>query len=969
MINNNVDICFLQETFLQKHDRTVIKEVEEFGMKLYSVPRIDGREHGGLAVLTKSCINLKTEKSASLNTNKFLSFEFFESVFKTNSGLIRFCNIYRPTYSQNHRFTLKHFIKEFKEYLEKLALKPGYTILLGDFNIHVEKYNDYYVKAFNELLIQFGLQQKVPISMKTQVSGGTLDLIIISEDLPHAISEVDILPHGTESDHFLVCSSINCSKEYCQNDIDISYRNFKSLDINVFKEELQNSHLCNANLSTISLEELTKLYQDVLTELFNKYCPVLIKKKNCYKNKKDAWFDSELKELLNKCRIAERRWRKTGLNTNKCKYNEVQKLYNLTVKLKRKAHHSKSITLSKDNKRVLFSKLNALLGNEKVFLPNNEDHSKIANDFAQYFQNKINTIRSNIDEEKNSFDDEITDCELCDFERDTFAFFDELTLEDLKKLLGSMNNKFCCLDPVPSWVLTECFDELGPILIQIINKSLTTGVFPTQIKTSVVKPTVKDQKRDLDELSNYRPVSNIPFLSKIIEKVVLFQLDEYLSKNNLYCTQQSGYRKYHSCETLNIKMFDEILKDVDSGNIVALVLLDMSAAFDTVDHTLLLDLLKKCYGITGKVLHWFSTYLKDRRFSVNVYNTFSEYVNAIFGVPQGSILGPILFILYTKHLQHIAFKHGLNIQLYADDTQLYIGFKHINQNLYSTKISDCLYDIKKWVCNQFLKLNEQKTKLVLVSKPSVHNLLSYNDSMVISMLNTGSNIGEVDWDSESEIISLGIRLDPNLDMNKHVSYVRKYCIGTLKSWKRITTFLSEDVRLLLVKQILLPKIDYNNALLAGLPNYVIQDLQYLINCALRFIYNVGYREHITPYIIKSHILPVRYRIEYKICLIVFNCLHNVAPSYLQDLLTWNQPTRTNIHYSDIPRKTQDPYLLVIPVDFGNKTRYRWRTFSHYAPKCWNKLSYDIRSCNNKSSFKTKLKTHFFNLFLLSKVSD
>ena len=167
---------------------------------------------------------------------------------------------------------------------------------------------------------------------------------------------------------------------------------------------------------------------------------------------------------------------------------------------------------------------------------------------------------------------------------------------------------------------------------------------------------------------------------------------------------QSGYRQFHSCETLNIRMFDKILKDIDNGNVVVLLLLDMSAAFDTVDHSLLLNILKQCYGIDGVVHQWFYSYLHGRVYSVNINNTFSDYICALFGVPQGSILGPILFILYTKHLQHIAAKYGLSIQLYADDTQLFISFNPMDDcSLVCTvnKVNDCLNEMKQWFLTGF----------------------------------------------------------------------------------------------------------------------------------------------------------------------------------------------------------------------------------------------------------------------------
>ena len=504
------------------------------------------------------------------------------------------------------------------------------------------------------------------------------------------------------------------------------------------------------------------------------------------------------------------------------------------------------------------------------------------------------------------------------------------------------------------------------VTIFLSNKSLSTGIFPSKLKQSVIKPIIKNFHSDPNELLNYRPISNISFLSKLLEKAVLVQLNNFLVDNKLYCNSQSGYRQFHSCETLNICMFNNIFKEIDNGKIVLVLLLDMSAAFDTIDHELLLKTLKNSYGIDKLVLNWLSSYLNYRSFSVNINDSFSDPNSMLYGVPQGSILGPILFILYTKHLQHIAHNFNLNIQLYADDTQLYISFNPDDQYLCTmlcNKVAECINEMKEWFSTNYLKLNEDKTKLVLFSKPSVFKKFKLSQNCFTIATKRGE-IKQNDWTSISEVKSLGIRLDPQLTIHKHIMYVKQYCIRQLKSWKHIANFLNEDVKLLLVKQIIFSKIDYCNSLFVNLPKSLLRHLDCVINSALRFVYNVRYSQHITPYYIKAHILPLKFRIDYKICLTVFNCLNDIAPQYLQMLLSWNAPlSPINCNTNVNPRKTKDPFLLVIPSDFGKKTRYHSRCFSQYAPRCWNKLPYDIRSCKLKSVFKTKLKTFFFEQFL------
>ena len=276
IVNNDMDICCLQETFLKEYDGAYLKEIKEYGYKIRSVPRSDGREHGGLAVLNNHSVTLKIDKSNS-NT-VYPSFEFTQSTMKTVSGLIRICNIYRPPYSENHRITVKQFITEFKDYLGNIALKPGYSLLLGDFNIHVEKENENYTRQFNDLINEFGFKQIVPITMKTHIADGCLDLIIVTEDFPYTLTNVEVYSHGTDSDHFLVSTSFKCKKKQPAKPIQTSYRNYKSLDIGHFREELQRSDLCNTDMNIIDSDDLAQLYHNQLSSLIDIHRPLINKK-------------------------------------------------------------------------------------------------------------------------------------------------------------------------------------------------------------------------------------------------------------------------------------------------------------------------------------------------------------------------------------------------------------------------------------------------------------------------------------------------------------------------------------------------------------------------------------------------------------------------------------------------------------------------------------------------------------------
>ena len=229
--------------------------------------------------------------------------------------------------------------------------------------------------------------------------------------------------------------------------------------------------------------------------------------------------------------------------------------------------------------------------------------------------------------------------------------------------------------------------------------------FPDSLKHASVRPSVKDSNGNTENKKNYRPVSNLCFLSKLLEKAALQQINEHVNSEGLHSIYQSGYRPNHSCETSLFKLTYDIQDAINNKEMVAALFLDMSAAFDTVDHSVLLSRLLNDFGFNGHALAWLSSYLTNRTFSVVIDNERSDTFLLLHGVPQGSLLGPLLFILYTKDLSDIAMRHGLKIQIYADDTTLYINFLPLlERNGAFASINSCLDEMKLFLTQSFLKL-------------------------------------------------------------------------------------------------------------------------------------------------------------------------------------------------------------------------------------------------------------------------
>lgn len=281
-----------------------------------------------------------------------------------------------------------------------------------------------------------------------------------------------------------------------------------------------------------------------------------------------------------------------------------------------------------------------------------------------------------------------------------------------------MNSTTCILHPIPSAVLKECLLLISPLILNIINTTFVTGSVPRALKVAAITPVLKKPGCDVSDLSNYKPVSNLPFLAKVLECVVVSQLHSHLSLNKLLEIFQSGFRLGHSTETALVQVMNDFLVSVYSGALTILVLLDLSAAFDTVCHSILIERLETWLGISGTVLEWFKSYLSDRSQFVVLGNNKSNVRQVCRGVPQSSVLGPILFSIYMLPLGQIIRKHGLGFRFYADDSQIYISMK-TNITGISETLTDCLQEIKIWMYHNFLKLNGTKSEVILVGPPQL----------------------------------------------------------------------------------------------------------------------------------------------------------------------------------------------------------------------------------------------------------
>lgn len=466
---------------------------------------------------------------------------------------------------------------------------------------------------------------------------------------------------------------------------------------------------------------------------------------------------------------------------------------------------------------------------------------------------------------------------------------------------------------------------------------------PQRYKQAVVTPLLKKVNADL-VFKNYRPVSNLSFVSKVIEKVVSQQCNAYIESNNLDETLQSAYKKHHSTETALIKVCNDILLHMDSQKVVLLTLLDLSAAFDTVDHEILLYRLRHTFGISEDVLEWFRSYLIGRTQYVSLNGEKSNAVILDCCVPQGSILGPAKYSRYTKPLATLIRALKILFHGYADDTQLLMPIDPNHKNVQEEvvkELENSVATIGLWMKANKLKLNNDKTECMVIGLPQQRKKIIF-DSVTFG----NENIKIV-----NSVRNLGWMMDNNLDMSVHVNFVVKTCYFHIKSIGKIRKFLTLRATKSLVQATVISRLDYCNALFSGISDKLFVKLQRVQNAAARLITKLPRHSNVSTALKELHWLPVRQRVDFKILLLTYKCLNNQAPAYLKELLSPVQ------HDIQTRRKTQKH---LHEPSYRLKTCGR-RAFAANAPRLWNQLPKHIREAKSINIFKKALKTHFFKI--------
>ena len=828
-----------------------------------------------------------------------------------NSSNLLLCIMYRPPkcclFSDFECALLKHY--------------PTYNnlVILGDFNIDVLR-NNYETSYLKNFIFSNNLHL-VPFepTHHTSSSHTLLDLCIVDDC--EKVVNYSQYPVPFLSAHDLICIKYKFSTRR------FLPRSYVSRNLNNFDNALYQSNLLIQDWAVISSASHVDLKVEALCSNLLHCVNMQAPKRICYRKRPPTpWITEEIKYLMKE------------RNQLRCAYIRTR---DPLVHCKFKSHRNKVKSLINSTKRQFYSNVftkpmhsNMAWRHLRQLGLLRQKEGLIINDFSLNQFNEYFTSLTSCD--PNGSTQHITSIEPLVPYNDRNFYFKHITPDLLTKTLRRCKSQSLGIDEISIDFINKAGDVLFPVVLEIFNHSLSTSVYPSMWKSAIVLPIKK--LRNPSSPSDYRPISLLCSLSKVLEKLVHQQISDYLIKNNKLDPYQSGFRKNFSTQSALLKITDDIRLAIDRKMVTILVLFDFSKAFDRVNHAKLLAKLARL-NFSASVLNWFHSYLTDRKQAVkDSVGNLSSWLPVKHGVPQGSVLGPLLFAIYILDLPK-TLKH-CNYMLYADDLQIYFQCHLHDLRDGITKVQRDAEAISSWVKDNQITLNSTKTKAIIIGSSKFINKINYDILPRIEIDNVTVHYSNV-------VRNLGIQMNTNLTWHDQVNQISNRVNSILYQLKTQKHVLPTHTRTKLINALAFPHLDYCSLVFGDLTNELNERLQRIQNSCIRFIFNLRYDEHVSSYREKLSWLPVKDRRNYLLSVFLFSLFSTSEPKYLMDMFEHQPESRTMITRS----ASSDLYCPT-----HRTTKYH-HSFLVSSTKLWNSLPINLKNISNKQTFRTKLHFH------------
>ena len=837
-------------------------------------------------------------------------------------------------------------------------------VVMGDFNLDFLCFNRSDLAPSSQAyrlkpLVQELFTRVVPHGIKQCVVGATRQGRLGQEDsgldhlwtnAPGKMSRVYTKFFG--SDHKLIMG-VRFAKMITSSTRYVRKRSFKTFDESVFLQKIRDTSWWDV-YSCTDTDEAVQLFSHKVNSILDIMAPIRTfqaRSRYC------PWLSEGTKVLIKERNIAQARLSENKTEINFIKFKKIRNKVTENLKNDKIQWQKKKLKNCDNDPGKIWKNILGWLNWSSSGSPSKLYHAgqivtspaKLANIMNNFFVDKIARIRQKLPPPsddplrtlKNIMKDSSTQFTLASVHPDTVR----------KIIVGLKNSKACGVDNIDTYILKLMVDDILPAVCHIVNLSLQQGIFPSKYKVAKIIPLLK--KDDPLDPKNYRPVAILCILSKVIERAVFLQIVEYMNDQDLFHPNHHGFRAGHSTTTAMIQMYDTWVQAVDKGELAGVCMLDMSAAFDVVDHSILLKKLK-LYGFDDEAIKWMENYLSGRSQAVYVDGALSSFLEVNVGVPQGSILGPLCYVLYTNDLPETILDTSSHVHwsklsthcaecgglcCFADDSTYSISSR--NQEHLKQKLNDKYSTMANYLGNSRLKLNDDKTHLLIMTTKQKRRLLDVD----IKINTPTEEIKPI----KSEKL-LGVIIQDDLKWTEYIQDNGKSLIKQLTSrlsaLKLVSGFSSFKIRLMIANGIFSSKLIFQISLWGGAADYLLNSLQTIQNKAARFVTRRGIYTPVSELLSQCGWLSVRQLVTYHSVILIHKTLLTKSPKYIYCKLASEFPYNTRLAESEVVR---------MGPEFQAKLSITERSFMHRGTKSYNKLPADLRKVTTIQNFKLKAK--------------
>ena len=902
--------------------------------------RTDG-SRGGVGLFIKESVQYKIREDLSIFNEHVFESLFVEGESQASKKYI-IGVIYRPNTAP--RGNVGVFSSTLLSILDTINSEFKTGIIMGDMNIDLLKFqahaktNDYLDNIFSR-----GYLPVITKPTRVCISSATLIDHIYTNDITSSFLSGIVITDL--ADHFGTYFSIT-NKNNIDLNTTIKARYLSDRNIIKFKESLRTidfSYISSLQCPNTAYIEFMNIYQ---TE-FGKAFPLVTARKKDKFTKREPWLTKGLlTSSRNKYRLFKNKLSKPTDN-NIIKYKNYNRIYNRLMRTAKTQYYSQLIEENKFNMKKMWQILNKAIGkhNNKSTFPstftiNNKevsDKTKIAEEFNKYFSEIGLKTGQNVPASPHTYTHYLPEPVVNSMYLEPITEITVIqTTQKLKSKLSSGH------DDISTKLLKETIGTICMPLTHIINLSFDTGIVPDQLKIAKVVPIFKASEKT--SLNNYRPISLLPAISKLLEKIMFDKVMGFVDLHNVLYRHQYGFRPKHSTIHPIIHFLNHCAKANNEINpeLTLAIFCDLSKAFDVINHEILLNKLNR-YGIRGIVNSWFRNYLTDRKQFVMFQETQSPLMNIKCGVPQGSILGPLLYLIYVND---IPYSCNSEILSFADDTTLFVSKPDLD-----TLFIEANQEINKlynWFCANKLSLNAKKTKYIVI-KP-VHKRCDFNN---LSVKIDSTELTRIGNDcSETSTKFLGMHIDDSLSWKKHIANVNSKMSRAIFAIKQVKKFLPHESLRSLYYALVHPHLSYGILAWGNASSSFTNKTSLLQKRAVRTIHNAPYNSHTEPLFRSAGILKLTDLYEYQTVLFMYDYCNNKLPPSFSSVFQFNY----EIQVARPTRQSRLMYIKRCHSTFSQKLPL------YHFPNIWNNWFDFANNMSSHNVLKTNMKSWYITSY-------